>query len=281
MTALFTRNVRIIAGSLLVENLRVQFKVKKSIEKEPNECEATIYNLSESSRAALQSKGSRIVIEAGYGRDTAQIFSGDSRFIDHSHQGADWLTKIQCSDGERAYRYTRVNESFAAGQSRGTVFRRLVQGSGLDTREAQQTVDGLLGQLTQGYAAFGKLSTELDRLLKGTGLTWSIQDNRLQVLQEDAPTKDTAVLLSSSSGLIGSPVHGSPVEGSAPGTVTRKPQVLKVKSLLQPAIRPGGRIKLDVENKQLDNAVFRVLTVTHTGDTHGQDFYSEAEVVPV
>ena len=272
MTRLFQRSVRLIAGDLLVDNLRVQFRVKKTLSKEPNECEAVLYNLSESSRSRLQAKGARLILEAGYGAERAQIFSGDARQIDHVHDGANWLTKLQCGDGERAYRYERVNESFRAGTSRSAVFRRLAEATGLDIREALVTAaERLTDQFTQGYAALGRVSSELDRVLKGTGLEWSIQDGRLQALPEGGVTKDAAVALSADTGLIGSPAYGTP-------QTTRGRRTLRLKSLLQSALRPGGKVRLVSDTAK---GYFRVLEVVHAGDTHGADFYSEVEAVPL
>lgn len=270
MADLFNRAVRIVAGSLLIEGLRVQFKIKKTSRKEPNTAEVTIFNLSEQSRAGLK-RGAKLIVEAGYSTSISQLFSGDARLVDHAHEGPSWLTKIQCGDGERAYRYAVVNESFIPGTSVADVFARVADSTGLDVADAVRTVRATIKeQFTQGYTAFGRGSLEIDRLLKGRGIEWSIQDGRLQVLLDDTATRDSAVLLSPDTGLVGSPEHGSP-------ETKKKPQVLKVKSLLQPSLRPGRRVRVESEAITGD---FRVLTVTHQGDTHGGDFYSECECVP-
>ncbi len=280
---LFQRVVRVLVGSLLVEGLRVQFKVKKTTAITPNECELQIYNLSQKSRAGLQAKGIKIVVEAGYQDHASRIFSGDSRYIDHKHNGPDWVTKVQCGDGERAYRYVKVNESFKPGTTVASVFYRMAVATGLDVSQAVELVGNeITEQFTQGYSTYGRVSEEIDRLLQGRGLEWSIQDGKLQVTRVGQPVKGSAVLLSASTGMIGSPAHGSPefadkTQGTPiPGQ--KKPQVLKVKSLLQPGIVPGGLIRLDSLEIKGD---FRVQSVLHTGDTFGGDFYTEADVLPV
>lgn len=272
MTRLFKRAVRLVAGSLAVEDLRVQFKARKNLSKEPNELEATIYNLSEASRSALQVKGARVVLEAGYGTETSQIFVGNTRLVSHAREGADWLTRLQCGDGEQAYRYAKTLESFAPGTPKSTVARRLLESmGGLDAREAIAAVSGLVEQFTQGFVSSGRVSTELTRVLKKSGLDWSIQDGKLQVLTERGATTESAVLLSADTGLVGSPVHGSPVARG-------KPQTLTIKSLLQPSIRPGRRVQLEAAAVQ---GLFRVQEVRHVGDTHGGDWYSEIEAIPL
>lgn len=272
MAQLFGRSVTVVVGSLLIKGLRVQFKAKKSTKKEPNELELVIYNLSETSRASLQAKGTRIIVEAGYGETSAQIFSGDSRLIDHQHEGPNWVTKVQCADGERAYLYARVNESFRAGTTVANVFARVAEATGLDAVDAVATVRRTVTeQFTRGYTARGRASAEIDRLLKNRGLEWSIQDGRLQVVAPGVAITTQAVLLSPSTGLIGSPTHGTPAKKG-------KAQTLKVKSLLQPGLRPAAKIRIE---SAATNGDFRVETVIHQGDSLGQDWYSEVEALPV
>ena len=76
MTALFQRRVRLTIGTLQIEGLRTQFKVKKTLKKDPNECEISVFNLSSAHRAALQVQGTPFVLEAGYGGQLTQVFSG-------------------------------------------------------------------------------------------------------------------------------------------------------------------------------------------------------------
>ena len=51
---------------------------------------------------------------------------------------------------------------------------------------------------------------------------------------------------------------------------------IEVTSLLNAGIRPGRRIQ--VLSKYLD-AVYKVEKVTHAGDTHGGEWYSQVEAV--
>lgn len=277
MSQLFQRSVRVIVGSLLIEGLRVQFHVKKTTTKEPNTSDLTVYNLSEDHRSVLQNRGTSLLIEAGYVGSTSLLFSGESRYISHTHEGPDWVSKIECGDGERAYRWARVSESFRPGTRLADAFRKVAEATELDVRDAVATVESLLPaeQFSRGYQAHGRATEHLDALLRGRGLEWSIQDGQLQVLAEGT-AKNTAVLLSPTTGLVGSPAFSSPEHGSKSGK--KKAQVLKVRSLLQPSIRPGGTIRVESASIQ---GQFRVQSVTHSGDTHGGDWYSDVDALPV
>ncbi len=277
MSRLFNREVRIIAGTLEIKGLRVQFRVKKTLEKEPNECELSIYNLNAEHRREMETKGMRVAVEAGYTGNTAQIFVGEVHFTEHLREGPDWVTKMQLGDAQRAYKHARVSESFKAGNSLGSVFRKVADSLGVDSTKAQSIVDSLQRQFTQGASIFGKASTEMDNLLKGTGLEWSIQDGELQVQEKTGTTSVPVIVLNAQTGLIGSPTYGT-ADFVKPENAKSKPKTLKIKSLLIPGIRAGGRVRLDSEAVKSD---FKVQTLTHTGDTHGGDFYTEVEGIPL
>jgi hypothetical protein len=171
MAQLFNRTVRVVVGTTLVEGLRVKFTVKKTAKPEPNVGDVTIYNLNEDSRRALKHKGEQVSIEAGYPDTIAQIFSGNASFIDHSHEGADWLTKAQLGDGERAFRWATKSESFKPGTPISYVCQQLAKATGLDVTDATKVLGGLTGQFAQGFAVSGRVLPELTALLKGQAMS--------------------------------------------------------------------------------------------------------------
>lgn len=306
MTTLSNRKARVTVGAVVatapdgtetidveqVEDLRIQFKVKKTLKKEPSTCEFSISNLSEKSRALFQKKNLRIVLEAGYEDSSAQLFSGQSRYTDQILNGATWTTKVFCGDGERPYRYLRVAESFRPGTLVSDVIQNVMQALGLPVVGHLADLRALTEQFVQGYTAFGKVAAELDHLLKSRGFEWSIQDGQLQILKVDGATGEDIIRLAPDTGLIGSPEHGSPekdlpvaqlsplaadVDYTVQATKKKGPAVLKVKSLLQPGFRPGRRVQ--VESRGV-NGVFRIETVEHEGDTFGGPWYSTLECLP-
>lgn len=271
------------ADVIEVTDLRFTFKVKKNLAKEPNTCEVVVTNMSEQTRASLQDRTLRVTVSAGYEGTESVIFVGDSRHIDSAPEGADWSTKIQCGDGERGYRHGRVSESFRAGVPVTRVLQKIADGMGLDS--AQVTgVDGLRGrQYVGGYAAHGRASRELDRILKGYGYEWSIQDGKLQVLAPEESTQESVILLSAETGLVGSPTLNTPSPTQSLNPFTNKVEThggrptLKCKSLLQPELRPGRRV--DVDSVVGVKGRFVLHEVVHTGDTAGGEWYSELEGV--
>jgi len=280
MGKLFKREARVSVGALEVEGLRVQFKVSKSLQREPNKLELSIWNLSQDTRGklteAVEKRSAPVVIEAGYaGTATAPattevVFKGDARIISHVRQGPDWVTRLQSGDGAVAYKSARMVGSFAPGTKRATVIEEAAKSLGLPLGNLKERIKahdfkGALTEFVGGFATASKASEQLTELLAPLGLGWSIQDGQIQVLGEKDATSAQAVVLAPDSGLVGSPELGE--QG-----------VLKVKSLLQPGLRPGRRVELDAETAK---GLYRIERVTHVGDTHGTEWFSEAEVKPL
>jgi hypothetical protein len=270
MAELFDRRVSIQIETIVITGLRVQFKVEKTDKPEPNTLDLAVYNLSETTRRSIQKAGVKVIVEAGYAGTIQQIYSGDARYVNSVRQNADWVTKIQCGDGEKHYSTARTNESFAPGTKMQDVAQKLIKdmklGAGNVLAKLKSgNVKDAVSEFMNGLTVSGKSSTEFDKMMKAAGLTWSIQDGELQVTEPGAATDESIVVLSSSTGLIGSPEVG-------------EKGIIKVKSLLQPGIKPARRI--DIQSESI-KGLFRPEKVMHTGDTHGPEWYTESEVKPL
>lgn len=273
MTQLLQRQCVAIVGGLRVEQLRCQFKVKKDSGSKPNTAELSISNLARATRASLQQRGVPLIIQAGYPGTLATIFSGEVRTVDHVRRGSAWDTVIRSGDGERAYGFARVSKSYAAGVPVRVVLGELVASLGLDPGDSEALFATLTEQYVNGFVAHGKASAVLEEVLGALGLEWSVQDGRVQVLRAGGVTREEAVFLSPETGLLDSPEHGSG-DGQKP---VPKASVVKIRSLLQPRLKPGGRVQVESEGLK---GVLRILSVEHVGDTEGGDWSSKLEAVP-
>jgi hypothetical protein len=265
----------VIVDSVRIEGLRCVFKVVKSLKKEPNTLDLKIHNLSERTRSAVQKKGVPVIVSAGYDDRGAIIFSGDARTADHVRDNTDWVTHVQCGDGERAYQFARVSKSFKPGTPVADVVRATARELGLgtgnlDTALAEGGFRGGLTQFASGYSAKGRAALELDRLFRTVGLTWSVQDGHLQVLRGTKPVLGKAVLLTPNTGLIGSPDHGAPDTKGGPS-------ILKVKALLNPQFICGGQVQVESDSVK---GLFRIEKLEHEGDTEAGNWYSMLELKP-
>lgn len=256
-----------------ITDLRVQFKVEKNLRKEPNTAEVKITNLSPRSRVNFQQLGVAFVLQAGYETTLSTVFVGDVRIANSAQEGPDWITTLQAGDGERAYAHPRVNDSFRAGTDKIAVVKKIAGAFGLDVGNLDKQISKYLGgqRHETGYVARGRASSELDRALRAAGLDYSIQDGKLQVLKPGEATTELAVEVTPESGLIGSPQMCSPTKKGKKATI-------KFRSLLQPSVKPGGRV---VVGSAAYRGTVLVEQVTHAGDTRGQDWYSDVEGTPV
>lgn len=263
-------------AGIRIADLRMSFTAERSTAKEPNTLQLGIYNLSPEHRAAFQVKGTKVLLEAGYETQggPAQLFSGEARQVYSVRQGPDWITRINCGDGETAFRGAHFSGAFKPGTKAKDVALQLARASGLgegNLAEQLRAHGGALVEFTQGTSVHGPALPELARVLRSLGFEWSIQDGELQVLRPGEPRRNEAVVLSASTGLVGSPEHGSPEkDGKAP--------LLKVRCLLNPTIRPGTKVQVRSESI---NGNYRVEKLRHQGDTNGGDWYSDLEAAPL
>lgn len=270
MADLFKRNWRLQVGRQEFTGLRIAFKVVRDNDARPNPAEISIYNLKDESRAKVQAENVAVILEAGYGTHLEQLYAGDVRQATHIKDGVDWLTKIKSGDGERQYRTARINLGFNKGTPMVTIVKQIAEATGIPVgnildKAQQGDVSGALTETVNGMAISGRAFDELDGIMRSLGYQLSIQDGALQALERTATTTESVLVLSASSGLIGSPEAG-------------EKGVVKAKSLLQPGARPGRRVKL--ESRAIEG-FFKVTMATHVGDSHGADWYTDLELLPL
>lgn len=241
-----------------VENMRVQFRIRKDLSKKPNTGEIVIFNLAERSRQDFNVQAGKVALIAGYRDVVAQIFYGDITRGYSVRESTEWATKIEAGDGQRAIRHGRVSRSFAGGVPVRDVARACAAALGLDPGDIAQISSSKV--YDHGYAAHGRAADELTRVLSSIGAGWSVQDGRIQLLAPGGATAETIALLSPQSGIIGTPEFGTPTKKGGKA-------VLRVKTLLLPGSLPGRRVRVEGVSG-VREGLYRALVVEHAGDTH-------------
>lgn len=270
------------ANAVVIRDLRVRIQAEKHLGREPNTCTVIVDNLSETTRAALQTKPLHVLVEAGYAGQVQRLFSGDVRWAQSRRLGVQWETTLQIADGDRAYRHARVLRSYRGGVDVATAVREAATAMGLEVPAA---VEGLRQQFAAGLALRGRASDVMSRLLEPTGYDWSIQDGRLQLLREGDVRVDQAAVISQDTGMVDTPELGAPTDppraadgaGSSPRIGRGKP-ILSVRTLLYPGLVPGGRILM---KSRSINGLYKVLRLAHTGDTRGLEWFTDVEATPL
>jgi hypothetical protein len=281
MGRLFNRVWSVTVSTLDVSDFHVHFRIEKTTKPEPNKALVEIWNLSEDHRGALGEivPGKRVAkkkrkgkvspnlkgvipvrIEAGYLDDgPQQVFLGDLRTCDSELSSPDWITAITSGDGERAYRTARINQAFGAGTPVPVALKGLVTALGLGPGNIAKVTAGLkLGGtatlLARGVVFSGPVVRHLTDLCRSANLEWSVQDGVVQFVDVGQALAGQAVVLSASTGLIGSPN----VDGDG---------VLKAETLMIPGLGCG---RLVIVDSKMVQGQFRVEKIVTEGDSHGK-----------
>lgn len=249
-------------NAIQITDLRVQFSIKKNLGKEPNTCVVTVSNLSPDTRAALRQKPLYAILAAGFDGVTNQLFSGNITWGQSRREGTEWETKLQISDGGRAFTYARMSRSYKPPISPKQILTDAAATMGL-TLPPEIEQDPVMRQaLASGYTAHGPTRDVMTKVLAPYGYGWSIQDGRYQVLNDKQVLQTQAFQIDIDAGLIGTPELSVPHRPSDPSELT-------CEVLLYPQMQVGSQINLTSDSV---NGLYRVNEVTHQGDNFGDDW---------
>lgn len=299
---LFDRECSLVVGKngdkgRELKGLRIAFSIQKGATKSPNKCTAKVWNAAPETRALIEVIGSVLTLKSGYKDDIGEkdIFSGNVTRTLTARDGPDWVTELEMEDGFLEFRDSKISLSFGKGATTAQIVASIGKKFGLPVRPLPSDISDK--SYPSGFAFVGRVRDAMDKACENSGLEWSIQNREIQVIKKGGIFKRTAYVLSADTGLIGSPMLESKtmtekaaakegITAAQPGVrkttkrnkegeVQEMLRVLgyKVKSLLQPLAEPGGYIQL--KSKGVDGEFFRIEELTHTGDTHGNEWHTE------
>lgn len=260
---LFDRAYTLQVEDLLISEVNIEFEVKRSLSaKVANSAEFKVFNLSDANRKKLQGMlGVFVSLEAGYQQGQSLIFRGELREAWSVRDRNEWITTISSETAGKARKRKRINKSFPAGTSVATILTSCAKalGVGLGNVDKKAAAAQLWNvkpaSFSTGYVASGDALSQLDRVCRSCGLEWSIQDNQLQLLERGRALQEAGIILSKSSGLIGSPELG-------------KGGVVRCDTTMIPGLYPGRRIELASHHV---SGVYRIETTHHRGAFLGRD----------
>lgn len=276
-------------NGLDLSNLRIKFGVKRSDTMTPNVADIRVYNLSAETALSIfvkynptpsnPNKG-RVILQAGYNDIFGVIFQGNIKQVILGRESAtDTYVDFIAGDGDRAYNFAVVNTTLAKGSS---PMDQVNAASSATSKKgvSQGNIAGLPATaLPRGKVLYGNARNYLRQVSQSTGTSFSIQDEKINLVPIKGFIKGERVVLTSKTGLIGTPQQTN--EG------------VNVKCLLNPYLRIGGQIEiadatiedykinLSVPNSPANIAppltadgVYYNLVIEHQGDTRGVDWYS-------
>ena len=257
-------------GDGTTDHLRIKFDVHKNIASTSTPTVFTVYNLSPGIRASLQKAGIQIAAHVGWNNSAlVELFKGGVQACVSRREGADIVTDILCLAGFGATARGVMSVSFNAG----VPIKDLV----LDAAKklAGVTIDEKLIKLdpavtgSQGYSFAGRASNFLDKLARTYGFSWWITDGIFHALTDTEALQTGTVVISSASGLLrADPQLSSPMQIVSGVTI---------KSILNPHILPGREVKLVTKINPALSGMYKVHTLSHSGDTHSSNWETSIE----
>lgn len=285
------RHAQVVIGKggsgLLVENLRVHFEVSKTVESAPNVAVIRIYNLSPINEAKVKNEFDEVLLNAGYEGALRLVFRGNIKHVYRYRDKSDYITEIEAGDGDKDFRKAVMNETLAAGTTNAQLVDRAVGSFKATGGTAKGVVQINDRARLRGKVISGNTRDVLHDVARESGANWSIQDGQLVIVKANGVLPDEAIVITADTGMLGAPEIND--------------KGIAVKCLLNPQLRVNGAIKLDnngikakrqkaqaLGKKQEDqkepvrldpDGIYKVLKITHKGDTRGQDWVSEIECI--
>jgi hypothetical protein len=275
MTQQYLREIKLVTSKdtsgqgIDLSAFRVVFSVYLSDSEKPNEAIVRIYNLDKTTTDKIRLEYDRITLAAGYKENSGLIFDGVIKQAKKGEENStDLYIEITASDGDLAYNDSFVSASILKGSDQDQIAKKLAESSGLPIGFKDELENK---KLSRGKVLHGAPKKYLRKLADTNNASWSIQNGKLQIVKLKSVIPNQAVLVSTATGLIGYPEIDI--------------QSIKFTTLLNPKYSIAGRIKLDLglDTDAFLNAdgLYRVYEILHTGDTHGNNWYSEITALDI
>lgn len=272
-------------GALDLSELRFKFSVKRGDIQTPNTADIRVYNVNRNTAQSIQKEFTRVVLQAGYDGNFGIIFDGQIKQVRRGRESqTDNYIDITAADGDSAYNYSISSFSLAAGSTPNDAVSEVLK----DMAElgiSKGYIPELQGNpLPRGKVFYGMSRDKMREIAKNTETTWSIQDGKLQMVPQTTYLPGEIPVLTAATGVVGLP------EQTQNG--------IRLKMLLNPAIKIGQAVKLDNASIQLfkynlaltseasnllseqsnlinNDGLYYVMIADHTGDTRGNEFYTD------
>jgi hypothetical protein len=240
--------------------LKIRFDIQKNLIGSPNKSKIEVFNFSQQTRQAIK-VGWIVQLQVGYKNLVETIFIGNINpaGLKSDRNGADIITVMECGDGESSISTSVLNKTYPPGSTLAQILQDIA--IAMNTTTATNPVgvgSGIAVGIPnvvygRGKTISGACKDTLNTLLQPQGLRWSVQNGALDIIPAIAYNGDSAIVVSSATGMIGTP--------------SKNDQYTEFSSLLNPKLVPGALVQLISENTAL-NGFYKVLTAHYEGDSH-------------
>lgn len=279
-------------GALELGELRVAFTVKVSEQETPNSASIRVYNLSEATAGRIRKEFTRVILQAGYQGNCSVIFDGNITKVALGQEGGpgagknggegegvDTCLEISAGDGDRAYNYALVNTSLAAGSTPDDHVRACMKAFSAKGIEPGY-IPLLPGQkLPRGKVMYGMARAYMRDTARRTGTAWSFPEG------QDADGARQRLPPRRGRGAFRRNRAHRHAQGQRQGHRDQVPaQPSPAHRRARPARQRGrGRLKAGAgrEPRDVHDGLYRILSITFSGDTRGTDWYATLSCVGI
>lgn len=277
----FSRVLNCQIGSITIQNLRIDFEIKKSNRektKEENICTLKIYNLAPSTRKLISKLDQLVLVNGGYIDSTpSPIFIGTLKDYNEVKTKTDIISEITVKDagglpGEESIYSLKTPLFFSPGFT----------ATGIIAAIAALTNTPLGSPITKeliylgGFSFIGFVKKALDKVVyDGIKQTWYVDDAKLFVVEKDAPIFGVPWIVTNLTGLIGSPEESSEEIKDQKKRKDKDKKFIDMvsfKTLLQPRAVVGQMVSLTSIKV---NGDYKITDFKHYGSNYSNDFYTE------
>jgi len=261
------------------DNIRFTFRVEKRIDRVYQFAEITIYNLSADTETDILQNGQQIVLEAGYKNGNfGLIFQGFIRQpIRGKEDGTTYYLKLICIDGDDALNLGVCDFVLSNGQTAQQIAERVARSASIPF---DIKINGELPQQATARAKifFGQPKDFLRSLALNNNAFFYFDNGVANISALDQPPPPVVPNLNYQSGMIGFPAQTD--------------QGVQVKTLINTNLLINNWFHLNNKNvilNQLEfgtpqtlldlDGVYRIIGITATGDTRGNDWYYDIEAI--
>jgi len=250
----------------------LQFDITRNALTSANICQLRIYNLNELNRSRIRFNISDygtfrgVKLKAGYGKNLAEVFSGNISQAWSQREKTDFITTIECYDGGFAFVNGITSKQFGKGTSQKDIIKDL--GS---------SMPGVSLGAVGDFEGVTKRSNSYDgptmEILGGlTGGAAFIDNGKFHaLLANEYIESDKTVVINADTGLLATPVL--------------EQTIVRFSMIFEPSLAVGSRIKLESQTEKNFNGFYKTVAVKHRGiisdavagnlETTGEFFYSK------
>lgn len=283
-------NTRKVESAIDVSKLKCTFSIKKNYQRQ-NIGVISVYNLAPDLEAQLIAEGDRVIIEAGYenlimtGENKGQygepklygkIYDGSIiKFAKRKENNTERVLTLLCQDADYPLNMAFISQSYSRGLTAREAVNRICSDSTIPIPVGALSESLNTVPLPRGKAVFGAPKDYLDSIAKGNAAQVWTDGEIINVTRITDPNLDEAIVLTPTSGLIGSP--------------EQVPYGVNFKCFLRPDLKFRGLVKIqgaeiaglqsaDPNQTPLDpENIYQISDITYVGDTWGSDWYCQIE----